>query len=224
MMDRIGPLYLTVSMFKATNNRFDEQGFWSIPIDRITFRPIAEDFALFDQNGYDLCLLEQRYARANDIIYQSHREHRYCLKQPWFVQDYRIEGAVLNHSNLHERKGYSADARDQLLVWSRDMPLCHMLLSLKPKWGLDFAMDWIDRDGNVFEILHWEYDTFEFEDIINMKDLMAEKIKVIDFEQAAMYLLKNKDQWHHLDFFKQSEYKCNYFGIPQERFKMVAWQ
>ena len=36
-------------------------------------------------------------------------------------------------------------------------------------------------------------------------------------------ILAAKAQWHHLDFFAQSRWKCEYFGVPEERFKMVAW-
>jgi hypothetical protein len=46
----------------------------------------------------------------------------------------------------------------------------------------------------------------------------------IDWDEAAEQILKHKAEWHHLDFFAQSAWKCNYFGIPRERFKMVSWQ
>jgi len=49
-------------------------------------------------------------------------------------------------------------------------------------------------------------------------------INSIDFEQAGRDLLKYKDKWHHLDFFAQSDWKCDFFGIPKERFKMVIWE
>ncbi len=103
------------------------------------------------------------------------------------------------------------------------MPLCHKLIQLRPKWGLDFSIDWVDREGNAFEVLHWEYDGFDFVEVDAVRQKMEEKIKSINWQQAGRDILKHKDQWHHLDFFAQSDWKCNYFGIPQERFKMVAW-
>jgi hypothetical protein len=45
-----------------------------------------------------------------------------------------------------------------------------------------------------------------------------------DWEAAAKELLRRKQEWHDLDFFTQSDYKCAFFGLPSERFKMVAWQ
>jgi hypothetical protein len=46
----------------------------------------------------------------------------------------------------------------------------------------------------------------------------------VDWDDAAKNMLKAKDQWHHLDFFSQSDWKCQYFGIVKERFKMVLWK
>lgn len=210
-------------MITVSTHCFNPNGFWSNPIDRVLFHPLAEDFSLFDQNGYDLTALEQRFAHANHCPAQTHREHRHALKQEWFEQDYQIEGPVLNHSNLFERKGYSGQAREQLLSWANDMPLCHTLLSLRPKWGLDFSMDYVDRAGNVFEILHWEYDGFDFEEVDSMRETAVWILQSIDWQHAASSLLARKADWHDLDFFQQSAWKCDYFGMPHERFKMVAW-
>jgi hypothetical protein len=44
-----------------------------------------------------------------------------------------------------------------------------------------------------------------------------------DWNHAAQQLLKRKSEWFDLDFFGQSDWKCKYFGIVKERFKMVIW-
>ena len=139
-------------MLRLTNNKFDPDGYWHSATDSMLFVPLVEDFALFDQNGFDLCPLEKRFANCNKTKFFNHREHRHAIKIAWFEQGHRIEGAV---------------------------------------------------------------------DAVRQK--MEENIKSINWQQAGRDILKHKDQWHHLDFFAQSDWKCNYFGIPQERFKMVAW-
>jgi hypothetical protein len=48
-------------------------------------------------------------------------------------------------------------------------------------------------------------------------------LAAIDWNDAGQQILAQKDQWHHLDFFAQSDWKCQYFGVPKERFKMVSW-
>jgi hypothetical protein len=211
-------------VIKLTDNRFNPEPYWTQPVAKLVYLPTAEDIALFDQNGYDLTVIEQHYAYGNYTKPKKHREHIRCLKEDWFVQDCKIEGAVLNHSNLFERKGYAGQALTQLKEWARDLPLLHKIIALRPKWGLDFSMDYVDRAGNAFEVLHWEYDSFDYEEVQVRKLQVQAKFATIDWDAAALQILKHKDQWHHLDFFEQSQWKCEYFGIPNERFKMVAWE
>lgn len=207
-----------------TNNQLNPEGYWSNSIGKLVFSPTAEDLALFDQNGYDLTELEKEFASANESTPKPHRSHRTALKQDWFVQEPKDLGAILNHSLLFERKGYKGAALVQLKYWAVDVPRVYQLIAMRPKWGLDFSMDWVDHDGNAFEILHWEYDGFDYEEITEMKELVQPKIKEIDWDDAGQRILKHKDEWHHLGFFEQSDWKCNYFRIPKERFKMVIWK
>ncbi|MBX3630090.1 MAG: hypothetical protein KF908_09285 [Nitrosomonas sp.] len=205
-----------------TDHQFNSVSHWDRPL-ATTRIPPACDLALFDQNGYDLTDLEQRYAEANHTQSHAHREHRHALKAPWFTQPERVEGAVLNHSLLFERKGYTGEALQQLAYWAEANPLIYKVIRIRPKWGLDFSMDYADRDGNVFEVLHWEYDGFEYGEVETRKQQLEAKFAAIDWDDAAASILKQKDHWHHLDFFAQSDWKCNYFGIVKERFKMVIW-
>jgi hypothetical protein len=210
-------------MIKLTNNTFDANGYWDKPVEKILYIPTHSDLDLFDQNGYDLTQLEKHYAYSNQAKPKPHRDHIHALKWDWFTQDYKLEGAVLNHSLLFERKAYAGKALAELAHWARDLPLIHKILALRPKWGLDFSMDYVDRKGNAFEVLHWEYDGFDYEEVQVRKLQVQAKFATIDWDEAGEQILKHKDQWHHLDFFEQSAWKCNYFGIPRERFKMVAW-
>jgi len=207
-----------------TDNEFDANGYWTNPVEKIVYLPTAEDVALFDQNGYDLTDLEKHYAYSNRCKPKKHRDHRTAIKQPWFTQEHTVEGAVLNHSLLFERKGYAGAALEELQHWSRALPLINKVIAIRPKWGLDFSMDYVDRAGNAFEVLHWEWDSFDYLEIQAVKLEIETVLKAIDWQDAAQNILAKKDQWHDLDFFAQSAWKCNYFGVPEERFKMVAWR
>ena len=208
---------------RLTNNQLDLNPYWSKPIAKLVYLPTIDDIDLFDQNGYDLTELEKHFASSNMAGPDSHRCHRTALKKPWFIQDKTTEGPHLNHSLLFERKGYTGDALLQLKMWAHDLPLLHKVIAMRPKWGLDFSMDYADRNGNAFELLHWEYDGFDFEEIQAIKEQVEPLLLSIDWHDAAKQLLKRKDEWHSLDFFAQSDWKCNYFGIAKERFKMVIW-
>lgn len=208
-----------------TDNQFEANGYWANPVEKIVYIPTVEDVALFDQNGYDLTDLEKHYAYSNWSKPKKHREHRVALKQPWFVQSpVEIEGPVLNHSLLFERKAYTGAALTQLEHWAKNLPLIHKIIAMRPKWGLDFSMDYVDRQGNAFEVLHWEYDSFNYEEICAVKEQVEPILNSVDYNDAAKYLLRHKEEWHNLDFFAQSDWKCNYFGITKERFKMVIWE
>lgn len=208
---------------KVANNQFDPEGYWTKPISKLLYIPLPEDVALFDQNGFDLTIIEQHFANSNLKPVQDHRKHRYALKQDWFVQQPQIEGAVLNHSLLFERKGYAGAALEELKYWAKSLPLLHKIIAIRPKWGLDFSMDYVDRDGNSFELLHWEWDSFDYNEIQRVKEIIEPRLSEIDWESGAKDLIKYKDKWHHLEFFAQSDWKCEYFGVPRERFKMVIW-
>ncbi len=215
---------IKMSHLDITNNKFNKNGYWDKKPDKMIYIPLAEDISLFDQNGYDLTIIEQHFASANGYIPKQHREHIRALKEDWFIQETSIEGPVLNHSQLFERKGYAGEALELLQYWAKTLPLVHKIISMRPKWGLDFSMDYVDREGNAFEVLHWEWDSFDYDEIEAVRKEIEPVLLSIDWHQAATDILKYKPQWHHLDFFAQSDWKCDFFGIPKERFKMVIWR
>jgi hypothetical protein len=211
-------------MLSISSNCFDPNGYWDKPIEKMLYQPTIEDLDLFDQNGYDLTSIEQHFAYSNRNKPKKHRDHLRALKQDWFTHLPRTEGAHLNHSLLFERKGYTGAALEELEFWARTLPLINKVIALRPKWGLDFSMDYADRKGNAFEVLHWEWDSFVYEETECIRKLVEPVLLNIDWHDAAQNILAQKNKWHHLDFFAQSRWKCRYFGIPEERFKMVAWQ
>lgn len=211
-------------MIILSDNQFDSNGYWDQPIAKILYQPTINDLDLFDQNGYDLTALEQHFAYGNRTKPKKHREHLRALKQDWFTQQPRTEGSHLNHSLLFERKGYTGAALEELQFWARTLPLIHKVIALRPKWGLDFSMDYADRKGNSFEVLHWEWDSFDYDETQYIKQTVEPVLLAIDWKDAAQQILDHKEEWYTLDFFAQSRWKCKYFGIPEERFKMVSWQ
>jgi hypothetical protein len=202
---------------------FDAQPYYSNPIDFKNV-PGPESVALFDQNGYDLTDLEIAYSKLNSNAHSNHRNHTHtALKTQWFSQPLKYQGSVLNHALIFERKGYAGAALDQLQTWAQKNPLLWKVARIRAKWGVDFSIDWADTEGNVFEILHYEYDSFDFEEAQAVKALLEKKFSREDWDHAAQCLLKRKIEWHDLDFFAQSDWKANFFGLGPERFKMVLW-
>lgn len=201
------------------NNSFHSNPNWS---NIIHDTPTVDDVSLFDTNGYDLCGLEQKYAITN-LEASTHR-YKHALKYDWFIDSAQsIQGAHINHSLLFERKGYEFEAKDQLIAFTADLPLCHKLLKIHPKWGIDFAIDYVDTVGNVFEVFHYEWDSFELNEVLKAKETIEQLAVNTDWNDAAKQLLKRKSEWDSLSFFEQSNWKCNYFGVMPEQFKVVIW-
>lgn len=208
---------------------FNPEVYWTnpLPLELIdeTFIKSVNSTKSFDQNGYDLCPLEQLYAKVNaDVDLTKYRDVRISVHKPWFKQSDKLSGYVLNHSMLLERKGYNGDALSQLKLWAVDNPLLYRLINFKTKWGLDFSLDYIDSSGRCMEIFHYEYDSFEYSKIVYVKEKLEKLITTCDFETIIQDLLDRKAEWFNLEFFEQSKWKTDYFGVDPERFKMVGWQ
>jgi hypothetical protein len=73
------------------------------------------------------------------------------------------------------------------------------------------------------EIVHFEYDSYDLDEIQNIKGFVEEAVVKVDWEHAAKILIRDKEEWIDLEFFAQSKWKTDYFGLPAERFKMNAW-
>ena len=209
----------------VTDNKFNSNPFWSQTIKSVFACPPKDTVEMFDQNGYDLTKLEQLYAVANGENTTKHRDAEHItLRKTWFEDDSPESGPHINHSVMFERKGYTGEALEQLKSWTQYRPHFHKLVAMKPKWGLDFSIDYCDRQGNVFELLHWEFDGFEYNEIADKKANMEEFLLNQDWDDRAKIMLERKEEWHKLGFFEQSEWKTRFFGIDKERFKMVLWK
>jgi len=211
-------------MITLTESQFHTNKTWSKPINWDNLPSNSSDLIeLFDQNGYRLTKLESHYAGANSHSTVNHR-HEVSLRQDWFVDDKPLTGPHLNHAYLFERKGYEGEALEQLKEFAKQTNLIHKLVNYRGKWGIDFSMDYVDTFGNSMELLHFEYDSYFISEIQEIKGIAEELIAKVDWEAAARYFILRKYEWIDLEFFAQSKYKTDYFGLPAERFKINAWE
>jgi len=204
--------------------RHDPWPYWHKALPpQIEHRMRPRDVYLFDQNGYDMCEAEQIYAILNGYVPQQHRE-RWTYKIEWMRDvENSVGGAHLNHADLYMRRGFCDEAYEQLLKLGDKWPVFHKLANMKPKWGIDISVDYADSDGNTFELLHYEWDDFNLPVVLEKKTEIEQLIQGVNWDQRAKEMLERKDEWYPLDFFAQSDWKAEFWGLSCEKFKEVVW-
>lgn len=177
---------------------------------------------LFDQNGYHLTKAEQAFLTRNGYK-PIERRHEDCLRQDWFIWDKR-EGAHINHADLFERKGFKDAAYEQVQYIAQEAnPMLFKLVKMKPKWGIDISIDYVSENA-VFEVFHYEWDAFEYDAVMQKKHEIEYFVLNQDWDDVAKELWKRKDEWYYLDFFDQTKWKTDFFGLSPEKFKNVIWE
>jgi len=203
-----------------TDNQLHRKPCFLDPIFNVDILKDPKSVDLFDQNGYHLTRAEQAFLPHNGYK-PIERRHEDCLRYDWFVWDKR-DGAHINHSDLFERKGFASVAKDQLEAFAEINPMLHKLIKMKPKWGIDISIDYVSKDA-VFEVFHYEWDSFEYNAVIDKKGEIEEFVLAQDWDDVAKTLWKKKDEWYDLDFFDQTQWRTDYFGLSPEKFKNVIW-
>ena len=201
-------------------DRVETNAFYSKPcsIDVLSEDPTLD----FDPNGFGLTELEIELIRANNGVF--YREDYLTQKTDWLSQPITKSGVILNHSFILYRRAYDGEAAEFLWNLAQQDPRIHRVLQQRPRFGLDLCVEYIQPDGTIFEVLHWEYDNTEPAVIEEYRQLYQNKFLNIDWEYAAKQMLARKDEWHHLAWFPQSKYKCDYFNIIPENFGQVLWK
>lgn len=209
-------------MLRITGSKFTKKNSW---VSQISNPVMPKHLNNFDQNGYDLTLVEVFFAlnAGYSPMQLNIIRDRMCLVENWIDDDeIKYVGNILNHGYIFHRRNFSEEARDQVENYCRMWPIFNKLIKLRAKWGLDFSLDYADND-RCFEVLHWEWDSFNYDQIVEVKGIIEEKLINYDWDDVADSMWEKREQWINLDFFGQSDWKCNYLSIPKEQFKMVSW-
>ena len=203
-----------------TSNTLNKDPYFLNPTNDVDTLKNSNSVDLFDQNGYHLTKAEQVFLSYNGYK-PIERRHEDCLRYDWLVWDKR-DGAHINHSDLFERKGFKSEALVQLHMCAESNPMLHKLIKMKPKWGIDISIDFVSEDA-VFEVFHYEWDSFEYDPVIEKKQEIEEFVLNQDWDEVAKTLWKKKNEWYDLDFFEQTKWRTDYFGLTPEKFKNVIW-
>ena len=207
---------------KLSSNTLHRNAYFLDPTENVDVLKDPNCVDLFDQNGYHLTKAEQTYLPYNGYNLIE-RRHEDCMRYDWLTWDKR-EGAHINHSDLFERKGFYSVALEQLKAIAEDFnPMLHKLIKMKPKWGIDISIDYVSPES-VFEVFHYEWDSFDYDQVLEKKLEVEQFVLNQDWDEVAKTLWKKKKDWYNLDFFEQTQWRTNYFGLSPEKFKNVIWE
>jgi hypothetical protein len=207
---------------RISNSKLRSEAFF---LDAIEHPNVLKDpncVDLFDQNGYHLTKAEQAFLDRNGYEPIA-RRHEDCLRHDWFIWD-KKEKSHINHADLFERKGFKDQALEQLSVIAEEYnPMLYKLIKMKPKWGIDISIDYVDKD-RVFEVFHYEWDSFNYDSTMEKKHEIEYFVINQDWDDIAESLWSKKNQWINLDFFEQTKWRTDFFGLSPEKFKNVIWE
>lgn len=206
---------------KVTNSQFNPEGYFLKPANNIQTLIDIDSVQMFDQNGYHLTEAEQAFLDTNGYETVERRVED-CIRQDWLVWDSR-DKAHINHSDLFERKGFKGEALEQLEYYANYNPMLWKVSKMKPKWGIDISIDYVS-ESRVFEVFHYEWDSFIFEDVQQKKLEIEEFVLDHDWDAVAEVLWRRRDEWLELPFFEQTKWRTDYFGLSPEKFKDVIWE
>lgn len=171
---------------------------------------VADDFKFYDKDGFELNRAEQKFYSAMGYPINYPILNHCCWQEPWFELERNDLGLILDHSMFLCRCNYEGAASEQLKELKSTVPLADYLLRSKRKWGFDFALDAIADNGSVFEVIHIEYDHYDYDIFRNHMINFEWTVRHTDWVDCANQIWNVRDKWQPLQGFEQNHWKANY--------------
>lgn len=181
-------------------------------VDHITCAHACEgiqysDFNYYDKDGFELTVAERK------ILLHNGAKLQYCLNhwswhQDWLALDVDSTlGLHLDHCILLHRPNFSDEALEYLQNYPH--PCAVFMSKSRPKWGLDFALDYV-RGLDAIEVLHVELDDYDLNRIHDRKAQLEEWLLEQDLLDLAERIQDAREHWQHLAGFAQNDWKAKY--------------
>lgn len=170
----------------------------------------TRDFQYYDKDGFELNQAEQKFYAAMDYPINDPILNHRCWQQPWFRLERDDLGLILDHAIFLCRCGYNGEALQQLKQLKSTVPTADYLMRTRAKWGFDFALDAVTPNGTVFEVLHIEFDSTDYDYFKNRMFAIEYAIRHTDWQSAADRVWSQRDQWESLKGFAQNDWKAHY--------------
>jgi hypothetical protein len=165
----------------------------------------------YDKDGFDLTKLEQIVYEQND--YKLHWIlNRKLFARPWHIIDSVYPQLYIDHSILLMRCDFIDECYDKISLMAKTDKRALFILKTKKKWGIDIDINWIE-DDEIYEIIHLEHDSYDYEDACVIKEKIESYFMLADIADMANKIKKNKDVWSQFNGLRQNDWKAKYFGF-----------
>jgi len=171
---------------------------------------VPENFCYYDKDGFELNQAEQRYYEMMKHPINTPLLNHTCWQETWFELENNNTNLKLDHSMILHRCNYTDHAAYQLSKIKSNIPEASWLLNTKQKWGFDFALDAVDTNGNMYEVLHIEYDSYDYDKFNTQMLVFDYKIRHTDWHDASKQILLHEDEWKNLNGFEQNNWKAQF--------------
>lgn len=169
-----------------------------------------EDFKFYDKDGFELNKAEQAYYRMMNHPIDHPILNHTCWQEPWFELERTDINLILDHCMILHRCSYTGHALYQLNKLVKEIPESTFLINTPQKWGFDFALDAVDPNGKVYEVLHIEYDSYDYDHFLDRMIHFDYTVRHTDWKDAARKVLEKEDEWKNLKSFSQNDWKAQY--------------
>jgi len=175
----------------------------------------------FDREGYELLPIEQEYYRASGIGMHNEKVFAHesgnpdgwsAVIQRWFEQVDSNSPYVLDHSFCVVRYSFEGEAKKQIQRAAKKRPELSKLLHIKPKWGHDFCVDYVQSDHS-YELVHWEWDYRNFEEFDLHRDCLEIIVQKTDWEAIHQAVKTFRICMPHAEADVEGNFKTNMFGL-----------
>ena len=191
-------------------NRFDVSPTSNPTCSEPIYTISADDFRYYDKDGFELNQAEQHYYRMMKYPIDNGILNHHCWQEPWFELKDKNTNLKLDHCILLHRCNYTEYAEHQLNKITHNIPEANWLLNTPQKWGFDFALDAVNEQGQIYEVLHIEYDRYNYNVFIEQMNIFEHGIQNTDWIDAAKKIWNCRDEWKDLKGFAQNDWKANF--------------
>lgn len=198
-------------VLKNLDAHFDTSLYLTKPIDRTLVETLS--FRDFDKDGYEVPNpIEYLHYELNEVELNREIQYHIAPVKEWYLDlENSEEGLVLDHCMLLQRYAFAGEALEQLKETALERPILQKLINIKPKWGIDFSLDYVSHD-TVMEVIHIEQDFLTLDEALSAKMRLEHIIENTDWVKGAHDLISKKSEWIDLSSDDHSDYKAQFFG------------